>query len=96
MTPIQHTEKRPDSPRQEISRAAQTNPQEGFTMSKHTPTEPSSEELCNIMSELAGRVIYTVGDMYRFSTEVGIQTSEFFQTARMIAIIEAALRGGEK
>lgn len=64
--------------------------------SKLTPAEPSSEDLCRVMSAIAGNEVTTVADMARFSHQVGIEVSDFFQTARMIAVIETALQAGGK
>lgn len=54
-----------------------------------TQTTPSAEELCNIMSDLAGRTIYTAGDIGRFADEVGILPSDLLKAAETIAQIEA-------
>lgn len=50
---------------------------------------PSAEELCNIMSDLAGRTIYTAVDIGRFADEVGILPSDFLKAADTLARIEA-------
>lgn len=98
MSATPQTEERPGNLRQETTRAAlYPDTHEGaLTVNKPTTdTAPSAEELCNIMSDLAGRIIHTVGDIGRFADEVGIYPSDLLKAADTIARIEAH-QGGER
>lgn len=82
--------------KQESQTAQESVTHEGEPMMNESTVKatPSADELCMVMSDLAGFTIETVGDMIRFSFQVGIEPSELLTTAQTIATIEAHLQAG--
>ncbi|MBO0596472.1 hypothetical protein I2485_01385 [Nesterenkonia sp. E16_7] len=92
MSITQKTKERPGTRRQTDHQVAlNSDTQQGASAMNQSTTKapPRAEELCNIMSDLAGRIIHTVSDMGRFADEVGIYPSDLLKAADTIARIEA-------